>query len=263
MAFATSQQISKYYDSYKSIDVTFNKQVIHATGLNPTQVYLRVLGFHIPCVIFSTSMQGAKVVATLQKETQQEIRSANNLMSLRFSFMIAERIKPISFFATAKMIGLQPYLHKKPDLNFLTLSYTKRPPDDLIGILGELLDANINAKRRKEERIIVDERNIRKLEIKTKEIKIHINGTPRMGLLRDISFSGVMLILARAVEITPMSPLVVEIPFENLVKPMSMAGKITRTEDLESHEDFMAIGVQFDDTKIPMAYKSRINNYFK
>ena len=263
MALATSQQILKYYTTYKRIDVTFNKQVIHATGLNPSQVYLRVLGLHIPCVIHSTSMEGAKVVANLQKETQEQIRSANNLMSLRFSFNVLELNKTISFFATAKMIGLQPYNQKKPDLNFLTLTYTKQPPDDLIGILGELLDANVNAKRRKEERITVDERNIRKLEIKTKEVRIHINGNPRMSLLRDISFSGAMLIIGKSDDVVSQSPLSVEIPFENLDTPMMLKGKIVRMEELESHAELIAIGIQFDETKVPMAYKSRINNYFK
>ena len=72
-----------------------------------------------------------------------------------------------------------------------------------------------------------------------------------------------MLILARASNVNPQSPLVVEIPFENPEKPMMLSGKIVRTEDLESHADFVAIGVQFDNAKIPMAYKSRINNYYK
>ena len=46
MAVITSQQITKYYDSYKNIEISFTKQVSVSTGLLPNEVFFRVLGMH-------------------------------------------------------------------------------------------------------------------------------------------------------------------------------------------------------------------------
>ena len=54
MAIVTSGQLAKYYESYSEIEVSFNKQVIEYTGLNPYDVFMRVTGFPIPCIIYSS-----------------------------------------------------------------------------------------------------------------------------------------------------------------------------------------------------------------
>ncbi len=62
MAIVTGGQIAKFYESYSEIDVSFNKQVISYTGLNPYDVFIRVTGFQIPCFTYCSSMIGAKEV---------------------------------------------------------------------------------------------------------------------------------------------------------------------------------------------------------
>ena len=50
MAIVTGGQIAKFYESYSEINVSFNKQVISYTGLNPYDVFIRVTGLQIPCI---------------------------------------------------------------------------------------------------------------------------------------------------------------------------------------------------------------------
>jgi len=66
-----------------------------------------------------------------------------------------EKVEPITFFVTCRPTGFTHYAVQGPDVHFVTLEFTQRPPDDLIQILGSLLEANSNAQRRKDERIIV------------------------------------------------------------------------------------------------------------
>ena len=51
MAFAVSQQLNKYYDLYKNIDVTFSKEVASALNFDPKQVFVRAAGGQWPCII--------------------------------------------------------------------------------------------------------------------------------------------------------------------------------------------------------------------
>ena len=54
-------------------------------------------------------------------------------------------------------------------MQFVSLEFTQRPPDDLIQILGSLLEANSNAQRRKDERIVITPESMKKLGLDSRE----------------------------------------------------------------------------------------------
>lgn len=261
MALVTSQQISRYYKIYKNIDVTFTKQVIEATGLQTKQVFLKCLGQQLPCIIYSTSMSGAKVVASVSDKYFELFRKANNVVSLRFSFKQADKTDPVLFFVGAKISGFNPYNPDKPNLNYISLAYTQRPPDDLIEILGLLLDANINAKKRKEERILITPDAIRKLGIKSKEIQILIDNVPRMGILRDISFSGAKFIIVGVAKFLLEKQASLKIELEDKQRALILKGKIIRYEPVEGRKDLAALVTLYDENSVPIEYKMRLNDY--
>ena len=147
MALITPQELNRFYEQFREIEVTFTRQVIQSLGLLPHEVAVKCLGDQIPCTIYSTSMLEARVIAGLGADSLKRIRQANFASALRFSFRAARRTDPLSFFVPAKITSLQPF---SPDLYFLHLNYTGRPADDLIDRLGQLLEANVNASRRKE-----------------------------------------------------------------------------------------------------------------
>ena len=262
MGYATSQQLARYYELYQNIDVTFTKEVIKATGLIPQQVYIKALGGQWPCVINSTSLPGAKIIAGVKSGIYEKIQQGNSSVSLRFSFLNVEKNEPVSFFVTAKVLGATPYAGST-ELVLISLAYTQRAPDDLIETLGTLLDANINSAKRREERILVTQDAIRKLGILQKETIILIQGIPRRCILRDLSFSGAKVIMVGIAQFLMEKEVVLRIDLDEPRMAIGLKGKILRTENVEGRKDLVALAVCYYENEVPMAYKMHINNFLK
>ncbi|GAB1484788.1 hypothetical protein MASR2M78_36060 [Treponema sp.] len=126
MGVATSQTITKYYERYKSIDVTFTKEVIRATGLVTQQVYLKCVGETWPCVIYSTSFESAKIIINARSGLHAKIQGANGLVALRFSFKESDKIDPFMFSVSGRAAGFSPY-GGSPDIAMITISFSQRP----------------------------------------------------------------------------------------------------------------------------------------
>jgi len=263
MALLTGQQIARYFEQFKTIDVTFTKEVVKAINLKTDQNFLKCLGHQWPCVIYSSSMVGAKVVAGLTKDFFDKIRDANNIVSLRYAFIQPDKADPLAFFVPAKITGYNPYSKEKPDLMFVTLEFTQRPAEDLIGILGRLLETNINSKKRKEERIEVTDEVQRSLNLKSKNVYLYIEGVPRKGILRDLSFSGAKCITSGVAKFIMNKSVHLSLDFEDQKTPMQVPGKIIRHESVQDRKDIIALAILFEETKVPMDYKMRINEYLR
>ncbi|MCX7024229.1 MAG: PilZ domain-containing protein [Spirochaetes bacterium] len=260
MSIITSQQITRYYETFKSIDVTFTREVIKSTGLLPPHVFLKCLGDQWPCVVYSTSFEMAKVIASTRTGILERFKKSNNITNLRFCFRLPDKEEPLSFFISAKVAGYAPYQGGQ-DLAFLTLQYTQQPPDDLIEILGKLLEANMNSKRRREERILVTADSLRKLRIVSKESFIYIQGVPRRCILRDLSFSGSKIILVGIAKFLSTKECMLRIELDDPRETVDIKGTILRSEDVEGRKDLAALAIRFDETQLPMAYKMHINDF--
>ena len=260
MGYATSQQLARYYELYQNIDVTFTKEVIKATGLIPQQVFIKALGGQWPCVINSTSMSGAKIIAGIKSGFYEKIQQGNTSVSLRFSFLEQDKIEPVSFFVASKVLGVNQYAGS-PDLVIIAIAFTQRAPDDLIEKLGNLLEANINSAKRREERILINPESMRKLGILQKETIVFIQGIPRRCILRDLSFSGAKVIMVGIAAFLVDKEVVVRIDIEEPRMAIGVKGKIVRTEDVEGRKDLVALAINYNDTEVPMSYKMHINNY--
>lgn len=242
--------------------MSFNRQVIEYMGLITDQIFMRVLGAQFPCVLYSASMMEAKVVASLESLQFETLRSANNLVSLRFAFTRMGKSVPLSFFVTAKVTGFSPYNRKKPNINFVNLTYTQRPPDDLIRILGQLLDINVNSKKRKEERISLDEITARKLGMDTKNAVVKIEGRSIKCIIRDLSFSGAKILINSLGGSLQGKPIALELDFDDTDELITVPGRILRSENLKDREEIVTLAVQFEESGIPISYKTKINQFF-
>jgi len=259
MALHTSQQIDKFYQKFKETEVSFTKQIISATGLKTDEVFLKCLGEQWRCIIYSTSFVSAKIILSLTKESLEKIRKANNLVSLRFSFMLPDRTEPVTFFVSAKVSGYTPYKKDENELMFLTLSYTQRPPEDLIEILGTLLDAALNSQKRAEDRIPITPESLSKLGIFGKETVLYIENIPRKGILRDLSFSGAKIIVLGVAKFLQNKQVCLQLTMDE--KLIKLKGMILRVDSVEGRKDLTALGIQYDSNKIPIEYKVKINDY--
>jgi len=259
MGILTSQKLATYYDMFKSIEVTFSKEIIQVTGLVPNQVYLKCVGDFWPCVIFSTSFQGAKVVANIKSGILQKLERANNIVSLRFCFKIADKVNPVAFSVNSKSTGFTPYAGSE-DMAIFNLSFTQRPSDDLIEIMGRILDANVNSAKRREERVPITPDSARKLNIQ-KESSVQIQGVPRHCILRDVSFSGAKIIMMGVAKFLVDKDAFIKLDFDDPRESFLIKGKFLRSETVDGRKELVSLVILFDEAVIPMGYKIRINEY--
>jgi len=258
MGLVTSQRISVYYDRFKSIDVTFTKEIIQATGLLTQQVHLKCGDDFWPCVVYASSFEGAKVVANIKTGLLGKLQSTNNHVNLRFCFRVTGETNAITFFIAARVIGYAPY-GTSQDINMLTLQFTNRPPDDYIEIIGRILDANVNSVKRKDVRIPLSADNMRKLNILTSESAVFIERVPRRCILRDLSFSGSKIIMLGVAKFLIEKEGALKVEFEDPKEIYLIKGKFVRAEAVEGKKEMVALGLSFDEASIPMGYKIRLN----
>jgi hypothetical protein len=261
MSIATSQQIAKYYETFRTISVTYTKDVVRSTGLLPQNVFLKCLGEQWPCVVYSSSFNEAKVLAPNKPELMEKIAKANNLLSLRLSFQVTENADPVSFYISGKVGGFAPYAQSNGTLQFVVIQYTQRPPDNFVEILGRMLEANVNSTRRHEERILLTPDTMRKIGLSRKETTVHIEGVPRKCILRDLSFSGSKMIIMGLAKFLVGKTCQLRMDLEEPRETIAITGKVVRYEDVEGRKDLTAIAVQFDMASVPISYKMHINDY--
>jgi hypothetical protein len=260
MGVLTSQKITVYYERFKGIEVTFTREIIQVTGLLTQQVHLKCVSDFWPCVIYSSSFQGAKIVANIKSGLIEKLQQANNYVSLRYCFKNADSSNPVIFFVAARSMGYAPYGGSK-DVAMFTLQFTQRPPDDLIEIMGRLLDANVNSAKRREERILITPDSQRKLNILSKESAVFIQKVPRRCILRDLSFSGAKLIMMGVAKFLVDRQAALRIDFQDPRESFLLKGQFLRSENVEGRKELIALAMRFDESAVPMGYKMRINDY--
>ncbi|MDR2501410.1 MAG: PilZ domain-containing protein [Treponema sp.] len=260
MSVITNQKINSYYDRFKDIDVTYTKEILQVTGMITKQVHLKCTGDFWPCAVYSSSFTGAKVVVNHDAGLMDTLRQANNIVSLRFCFKGPGASSPMAFFVSARSIGFNLYNDAK-DMFLCTLQFTQRPPDALIEIMGRILEANMNSLKRRYERIPITNETQRKLKLFSKESAIYIQGGPRRCILRDLSFSGVKLIMMGNAGSLVDQESVVRVDFDDPRQSCLLHGKIIRAENVEGRQELAALGFEFNESLVPMLYKLRINDY--
>jgi hypothetical protein len=249
-----------YYEKYKAISVTFTKEIIQVTGMIAQQVYLKCGGDFWPCVVYSSSCEGAKIVANTESGLFNKLQQANNMVSLRFCFKNVDGGSPLTFFVTARSIGYVPYIGSK-GMAIFTLQFTQRPPDDLIEIIGRLLDANVNCSKRQDERIQITPEVTRRLRILPKECVIFIDRVPRNCILRDISFSGAKMVLMGVAKFIVHKESSLRVNFDDPQESFLISGKFIRSENVEGRKDLLALAIEFTGSTLPMGFKLRLNDY--
>jgi len=261
MSIATSQQLTKYYDTFRAISVTYTKEVVKSTGLQPQSVFIKCLGEQWPCVIYSSSFQEAKVLAPNKPALMERIAKANNLVSVRLAFKISDASDPVMFFVSGKVSGFSPYAQSSGSLQFISLQFTQRPPDDFVEIMGRMLEANVASARRSDDRILLTPDAIRKIGLARKESTVLIDGVPRRCILRDLSFSGAKVIIVGLAKFLVGKPCILRVDLDDPRETVAIAGKVVRYEDVEGRKDLTAIAVNFNAGTIPMSYKMHLNDF--
>lgn len=260
MALVTSQLITHYYNEYLNTELTFSKDIIRTLNMDPRQIYIKCSGDQWPCIVNSTSFTLARIIIGTKGGAFAQIsKPGGSSVSIKYSFYQSDG-QLMSFFISGKVANITPYMNSQ-ELAIVTIQYTQRPPDDLIQMVGHLLDANINAIRRKEERIPINQDSMRKLGIPKEEQVILIDNVPRHCILRDLSFGGCKLVLLGLAQFLVNKPVKIQLEFEDPHEVITLDGKITGASPVEGRKDIMTANVSFDVNSITLSYKIHINNY--
>jgi len=259
MGVLLSQKISTYYERFKDIDVTFTKDMIQLTGLITQQIHLKCGNDFWPCVVYTASFSGAKVVANVKTGLIAKLQSTNNFVNLRLCFRAPGETNTVTFFVAARVIATAPYGNSQ-DVNMFTIQFSNRPPDDFIEIMGRILDANVNSAKRKEERIPLTPDNLRRLNIMSTETVVFIEDVPRRCILRDISFSGSKVIMLGVPKFLLDKQGALRLDFNDPRVSYTIKGKFVRAEAVEGKKEMVALGINFDEASVPMGFKIRLND---
>jgi hypothetical protein len=260
MGVLTSQKIANFYERFREIEVIYTREIIQVTGLQSKQVYLKCVSDVWPCVIYSSSFQGAKIVVNIKSGLIAKLKQANDMVSVRFCFKDPNGGEQITFFVSARSAGYSPYGGSQ-DVAIFNVQFTQRPPDDLIEIMGRLLDANFNSTKRKDERIILSTENVRKLNLLSGEAAVFLQGVPRRCILRDISFSGVRIVMMGVIKFLLEKEASIRLDFNEPRESFLIKGKFVKAESVESRKDLLVLDLTFDEGTIPMGYKMRLNEH--
>lgn len=260
--FSTTQQLNRYYDLYKEVDITFSKEVIHTLNFDPKQTFIRCSGGQWSCVLNSASMVRAKIICGKKSGFIEKLSSGINTASLRFSFYDPDVKDIFSFFVNVKVIGISAYQSSNHDLILISFEYTQRAPDALIEKLGMLLEANINATKRASERLVLTEDVMRKICLFKKETFVFVDGIPRRCILRDISFTGAKIFMIGVASFLTNKVVTLKFEFFDPQNSFGIRGKTLRAEPFEGRKDLIALAIEFEPLSIPMVYKMYLNRYF-
>ena len=260
MSVATSHHISRYYDYYRDKEIVFTKANLKSPRIDPRQIYLKSNGGQWPCIINSSSLQQAKVIIGTSSGIYTTVQKSRNApISIRYCFF-DQNNEPIQFSVNCTVLDIKPFQNSN-ELAMLTLTFTQRPPDDLILRIGEFIEVNENFQNRKEERIAINENSLRLLNIPKEESYIFIAGVPRKCILKDLSFGGAKAMLVGIPKFLENKAVDLRLFFMDTNEKISLQGIIKQSDFLPGRKDISIVHIEFIPDEIPMTYKFHINSY--
>ncbi len=259
MSIITSHELSRFYEEYRETEVTFNKQVMEATGLLST--HLKAAGTESRCFLYACSMAAAKLlVPDLREPFFQAIQKAGGHLSVRLTFNRSDKPDPLTFYVAGRMTGATPYNPQNPHAQLVALEFTGRPSDDLIQVLGVLLEANTNAKRRRDERIVITPDTLKRVGLESGTGALTIEGTDHRCLIKDVSFGGAKVLVAGTPPLAAGQPVGLKVVRAEGGEQITLWGELTRAEAVSGHPEILALGIKYLGDP-PVTYKMMLSSF--
>ena len=261
MATLPSQKLQELYEEYGSKEIAFNKSILNATGVDTQKICLKIGGEHLPCILYSCSMNDAKVIMPLDTEAFEMIKRAKNLVNLRFAFCPKNSKAPIIFFVSSIIKGFTSFELQHESSYLVSLEFNQRPPDDLIETIGTIFQSIENFERRRELRITLDSNVVEDMEITSVNTYCVVDSIRRPCILKNLSASGCGIIMMCNPKFLINKKITIAIYLYNHKEPILLEGEIKRSEGIEGRHDLYLMGILLNSDEIPYSYKDMINSY--
>jgi len=257
----SSHQINEYYKNFINREIAFNKSIIRVTGLEPKKVFLKIKGEQWSCILYSCSLKNAKVITNMNNQTFQILKEAKNFINLRLSFLPYEHKNSIVFFIPSHVDGYKNFNTNNPNTYIINLSFTKKPPDDFIEIIGDVINEKNNFEKRKDFRINLEGKIIWDIGLITNKSIAVIDNIKRPCIIKNLSVSGALLMLVCNPKFILNKKIDLHMKLIKNKADISIEGIIKRSEDIEGRKDIHGIAIEYDKEKIPIEYKKMLNSY--
>ena len=249
------QDKNGYYNAFKSKEIVFNKDVIKSIGLNVNKVILKCGSTSLPCILYQSSFQNAKILLEAPPLFFQTVKKMNNVLSLRLAFINLESGKPISIFIHTKLSRYTPYNSVKPNIFVLSLEYINKPPDDFITTIGKYLEKLDCNEKRMQQRIVISEKNQTNFGLQPMETFLFTEGKGKKCILTEISIFSAKVLIHGIPHDYMKKKVLLLMKAEALKEMGEMVGEVVRYEYLNEDKNFMSLIVVFDQETIPPKYK--------
>jgi hypothetical protein len=208
-------------------------------------------------------MAGAQIIISSTASFFDQLRNNNSKVFIRFAFKRAENATPLTFFIQSKVEGYTQ-LPERKNLFFVRVSYNQRPPDDLIGILGTLIEeASSNIVKRREERIAVTQDVLRSLKLKDSRCALICQNSKVLCVLRDLSGSGAKVIVQYKGDVFLNKQVFLCLQFDGEKNTCNLTANVKRVEEIKERDDLVALGIEFVDSPTLKGYQRIIHQYLK
>jgi len=245
-----------FYDKYKDYDITFNQNIIDTLGLVSDQISFKCGGIKIPCIIYSSTMTGARLIAKLEESFFEVLRKQWNTIVLRLTFNTIDQKQDISFIINSKLKNHNQYNSDKPDYYFLNVDYINKPPNILIDIIGTHILKKVSSQKRMEERIVLNSGNDEALGLKVMENFLFISGNGKKCVITEISiFSAKVLINGTIEDFIIGERVLLLMKAKGLEGVGEMIGNIDRVDLINETEGFYSVIITFNQEMVPPTYK--------
>jgi hypothetical protein len=249
------QQLSAYYNNFKEQYIVFNKAVINNIGLIAQKTTLKCINDYFPCIFYISSMLDSKILIQVNALFFEQLKKANNKVSLRLSFKHPDTRKEISFYIHSKVTSYSKYQGNKPDLFFISLTFLSKPPDDFIDIIGRYINQQTEKQKRIYERIVVSDENKTDLGIQPLETFLFLEGNAKKCILTEISIFSAKIIIHGSPSEYFKKRVILLMKVESLKEMGEMVGIVERCEEVSSDKDLISLIINFDQEAIPPTYK--------
>ena len=196
-------------------------------------------------------MKNAKIIIGMDKDAFENLKEANNYVNLNLAFQRDEGKDLISFFIPSIVEGYKNFSDNHKNTFILNLNFTKKPSEDLIEIISEIIEDKEKFDKRQNTRINVNNKIAQDIGLTSPKIVIEIDKIKRTGILRNISTSGCSLLLsciAKFLMDKPVLLFIASLTFKSVIK---INGSVKWSNKIEGRKDIYEIGVEFDKERIP------------
>ncbi|WNY65254.1 c-di-GMP-binding receptor PlzA [Borreliella carolinensis] len=257
-----SRKIRDYGAKYRGKEIKMSTEINSFLNLRNT-IEMRIGSYTVFGVIYSISMDSLKLI--FQEDTVLPALAKNkNLGSIQLKKNSDSKSSAAFFpFLSVKLLSASAYSSLNKEYNLLTLEFLSPVPEEIAIKVGKLLDLKLGQNQRIHERIIIDKDSIRKLKIDSDKAYIKFNGSKHKCLIKDLSYGGALVISSFDYGDVEEDAIDLVFSFEFMDEEIFIEGKSKSLSVIQTPSGkVFALGIAFDEDKIPLEYTMLIHDYF-